>query len=101
MFMTFDSDSYIRLAALARRARHVGATQHGLRTSPVLWAHTQSHWFHWRVDAPAGGLDTPYEAEWYEYPLGIAYLLRSVCAPQCAWQRSRAPQLEPDRAPRG
>jgi hypothetical protein len=77
MFMTFDSDSYIRLAALARRAWHVGAVQHGLRTSSVLWAHTQSHWFHWRVDAPPGGLDTPYEAEWYEYPLGIAYLLSS------------------------
>jgi hypothetical protein len=74
--MTFDSDSYIRLAALARRSRFKGIDAREPRKNFVLWAHTQWSARHWHINATEGGMDEPYEGAGYHYPLGIAYLIR-------------------------
>jgi hypothetical protein len=79
LFMTFDSDSYIRLAALARRFRHMGIGQRKPRDNYILWAHTQFKREHWRINTTTeDGLNELYRGAGYEYPLGIAYLMRSV-----------------------
>jgi hypothetical protein len=48
------------------------------RKTELFWAHTQAHAEHWRINETAGGLDILYKGKPYDYPLGIAYLLRSA-----------------------
>jgi hypothetical protein len=45
------------------------------RTRLMAWAHTQWADWHWHLD-PAGKKDVIHHGEGFNYPLGIAYLLR-------------------------
>jgi hypothetical protein len=57
----------------------MGIDQRAPRDNFVLWAHTQFERKHWRTNTTAeNGLEELYRGAGYEYPLGIAYLMRSV-----------------------
>jgi hypothetical protein len=94
-FMTADSDSFLRLAALARRLRGIRPDLDP-RRDRISWGHTLSHWWHWHPDQNEpdnAEVDLHYEGDCksrflsasvfaltrssgYHYPAGIMYLFR-------------------------
>jgi hypothetical protein len=78
--MTFDDDTFVRLAALSRRAKHMGIGPSDAPKRPILWANTKSSTPHWSTNATSNHTSDEHVGISYPYPLGFAYLLRRVHA---------------------
>ncbi|KAF8991472.1 hypothetical protein BDQ17DRAFT_1370711, partial [Cyathus striatus] len=80
-FFTLDSDTFVRLGALARRLP-VFLTGKNIkpREQPVLIGRMSVHWVHLLNTIPDGNKDPVDEDEyirgpWYSYPMGISYMI--------------------------
>lgn len=80
LYLSSDTDSFVRLAALARRLHHlrpgVDLTQHSL-----FWGHMLDYHVHWtHQPGPADrSIDDPsWDGSDYRYPAGMAFLLSSA-----------------------
>ncbi|KZV81850.1 hypothetical protein EXIGLDRAFT_730532 [Exidia glandulosa HHB12029] len=76
-FLTVDSDSFVRLAALARRMNHRHPGLLNPRHDFSMWGVMMSKWFHWRKSVDGVSPDERYDGEWYDFPVGMGYLLSS------------------------
>ncbi|KZV78802.1 hypothetical protein EXIGLDRAFT_847156, partial [Exidia glandulosa HHB12029] len=77
-FLTADSDSFVRLAALARRMNDRQPDLLNPRHEFSIWGVMMSKWFHWRKSADGVSPDERYDGEWYDFPVGMGYLLSSA-----------------------
>lgn len=79
-FFTVDSDSFVRLAALARKMRYMRPDLLNPRTTPILWGDMMYNWRHWRKSPDPNLPDEQYAGDWYQFPVGIGYLMSSALA---------------------
>jgi hypothetical protein len=95
-FFTMDSDSFVRLAALARRSTSFSSELRNPRTRSVMWAQMLSMDRHWKdsshvpvsqrlsrtaEDKRWWSGDESMHGEWYDYPVGLGYLIRCISSP--------------------
>jgi hypothetical protein len=80
-YMGADSDSFLRMAALSRRWRHLKPNTDP-RKEQIVWGHHLGHNRHWTPSSEAKfAANFTLEDEWregqgYHYTVGIAYLFR-------------------------
>ncbi|EJD54616.1 hypothetical protein AURDEDRAFT_156396 [Auricularia subglabra TFB-10046 SS5] len=79
-FFTADSDSFVRLVALARRMRFLRPNLLDPRNTPTMWGDMLPKRRHWRKSQVPGEPDEEYTGEWYQFPNGIGYLMSSSLA---------------------
>jgi hypothetical protein len=79
-FITADTDSFFRLAGIVRRVQHMRPNLDP-RTQPVFWGHMLWATAHWRAGTGVTGgrpVDADYQAEGYNYAIGMLYLMSYV-----------------------
>ncbi|TFK31665.1 hypothetical protein BDQ12DRAFT_693758 [Crucibulum laeve] len=89
-FMTMDSDTFCRFPVLARRLQHLyGQKNIKPREQPVLIGrmstqmiyyqstHSEKEGWEDRADRHGRGVDEMFRGPWYQYPVGIGYMMSS------------------------
>ncbi|EJD39195.1 hypothetical protein AURDEDRAFT_171782 [Auricularia subglabra TFB-10046 SS5] len=77
-FFTADSDSFVRLAAMSRRMHHRRPNLLRPRETFVMWGDMKAAWLHWRKHDDPTKPDIQYDGEWYDFPIGMGYLMSSA-----------------------
>ncbi|KZV78744.1 hypothetical protein EXIGLDRAFT_736655 [Exidia glandulosa HHB12029] len=77
-FFTADSDSFVRLAALSRRMHHKRPDLLDPRRTFSMWGDMKANWLHWRKANDSSAPDEQYDGEWYDFPIGMGYLMSSA-----------------------
>jgi hypothetical protein len=81
-YLSADTDSFLRIAALARRFRYLRPNVNP-RTHAVLWGHMLDAKRHWIYTSGNQSMEDPYvDGTPYRYPAGMAFLLSSALVRQ-------------------
>jgi hypothetical protein len=72
-----DTDSFLRIAAIARRFRHL-RPRSDPRQASILWGHMLDKALHWYEPDPAADEDAVAAGATYKYPLGMSFLMSSA-----------------------
>jgi hypothetical protein len=77
-YLSADTDSFLRLAAMARRFYHLRPNTNP-RTHSILWGHMLDHRRHWMYVPGNRSMEDPWQdGTPYRYPAGMAFLLSSA-----------------------
>jgi hypothetical protein len=78
LYLSADTDSFIRIAALARRLHYLRPGV-DFQTHPLFWGHMLDYRVHWSYHPRTPSADDPsWEGANYRYPAGMAFLLSSA-----------------------